>query len=412
MAFGMFTTPQSPIAIDFGSSSVKLMQLDRGEKPKLLAAAELPIPASIRRTPQHVFAHMEVELPALLKSAGFKGKRVVTAIPPALTYIQHMQIAETPGVRLDEIVLGQLQMQMNCAPGALVVRCIPVPDAKCRDNSRSEVICFAAARDMVMRYVQLLNRCKLDVAGVHTESMATIWAYRHLNRREEDANAPTMYINLGWQGATVTISHGTRIVFSRYIHVGGHSFDQQIARIARCDEHEAAAQRHSLERPLTRAAARAPAAEAPAPVAAARTAGPPSAVDSAAASATVAERRLSATPDDLIPVPMCATAPAIIDRYRLGELVDTVVDEISMCLRYHRGVFANLPVTRAIFVGGDARQAWLTRTIADHLSMNAYVGDPLRRFAGAELFTPGLNLAEPRPGWSVACGLCHAPSDQ
>lgn len=396
MGFGMFTAQQTPIAIDFGSSSVKLMQLDRSDPPKLLAAAELAIPETVRTTPQHALAHVATELPALLKSAGFKGKKAVTAIPSGLTHIQHMQIQEMNGVRLEEIAKGQLEMQMNCTPNSLVVRAIPVPGAKCRDKSRTEVICFAASRNVVMQYVQLLNQCKLDVSGMHTESLSAMWAFSHLGGGAGDQGVPTMYLNMGWKGTILTICHGTKTVFSRYIHVGGHHFDQQLAAATKCQLHEAAVQRQSLEQPLARPTAGAPATA-------------PTADGGTVATAT---ERKSGQAADLIPVPMCAMATAIIDRYNFADLIDTVVDEISMCLRYHRGLYPDLPIARTIFVGGDARQPWLTRSIADHLTMDAYVGDPLRRYADTKRFTPGLNLEEPHPGWVVACGLCHAPNDQ
>ena len=44
MAFGMFSGQCSPIAIDFGSASVKLLQIGAGETPALVAAAELAVP--------------------------------------------------------------------------------------------------------------------------------------------------------------------------------------------------------------------------------------------------------------------------------------------------------------------------------------------------------------------------------
>ena len=57
--------------------------------------------------------------------------------------------------------------------------------------------CFAIARETVMRYVDLLKKCKLDVVGVHTETMAMVHAFDHLNHRKSEENIVTMwnYIN-------------------------------------------------------------------------------------------------------------------------------------------------------------------------------------------------------------------------
>ena len=78
-SMSMFSAQSSPIAIDFGSSSVKLMQLDREDPPNLVAAAELAIPESLRTQPAAALGYVSAELPGLLRSAEFKGKKAVTA---------------------------------------------------------------------------------------------------------------------------------------------------------------------------------------------------------------------------------------------------------------------------------------------------------------------------------------------
>ena len=63
--------------------------------------------------------------------------------------------------------------------------------------------------------------------------------------------------------------------------------------------------------------------------------------------------------------------------------------------------------------GGEARQPWLAQAVAGDLGSDVFVADPLAgnsRFS--KLLTPGLDLNELQPGWTVPCGLCHAPSDQ
>jgi Tfp pilus assembly PilM family ATPase len=197
--------------------------------------------------------------------------------------------------------------------------------------------------------------------------------------------------------------------------MGGHHFDQQIAKSLKCEIHEASTQRHAFGQPLSRSVGEDESSQEElmshgAEQDSASKAGLAEDSDSPVAVATRPTN--PETIEGHLPVPMCGSAQSIIERYDLAEQVDTLVDEVSMCMRYHRGLFGNLPIAKAVFVGGDSRQAWLTRTIAEHLTMESSVGDPLRRFAKTKLFTPGFNLNEPRPGWAVACGLCHAPTDQ
>lgn len=421
MGLGMFTAQQSPIAIDFGSSSVKLMQLDMLDSPSVIAAARLEIPESFRSSSAQVMQYLSGQLPTIIRNSGFKGKKIVTAIPSYQTYLQHLQVVETDGVSLDEIVSGQLQMQMNCSPNSLVVRNIPVPGAQCRDQTRKEVICFAAPREIVMRYVKLLKKCKLDVLSMHTESFSTIWAFQHLNRRKEYEDNATLYINLAWSGTTVTIAHGSDLVFARHINVGGQHFDHQIAKVLKCDLAEAIQCRKEFQIPIMRSEHAETAETASGEASATRRIGD-SDDDSAAslsedqdhvATMTSYDRRSGEVPGEFVSFVTNGSSEEEIRKYDFEELLDTITDEISMCLRYHKGLFPDQEITRTVFIGGESTQSWLSGHIRNQLGMNAYIGDPIARFADrGATHIPNISMDEPQPGWTIVCGLCTAPSDQ
>ena len=91
---------------------------------------------------------------------------------------------------------------------------------------------------------------------------------------------------------------------------------------------------------------------------------------------------------------------------------NSLVDELSMCVRYHNSLFRNNKIDRMIFLGGDARNIPLCQHIAKELHLPAQLGDPLTRLeCKRSLRTPGLALGQPQPGWAVVCGLCNAPTD-
>ena len=83
-----------------------------------------------------------------------------------------------------------------------------------------------------------------------------------------------------------------------------------------------------------------------------------------------------------------------------------------MCLRYHRVLFPDRRLDRAIFLGGESKQMWLCQHIVRQLRVPAQLGDPLARLTqDKSVKIPGISIDEPQPGWSVACGLCRAPTD-
>ena len=151
MGISMFSAHASPIAIDFGSSSVKLLQIGTGERPSITAAAELPTPDELRAEPEGLFSFFAQSLPRILSEGRFKGRRAVLAVPSGQTFIQHMQLAGNENGSRDELFQQRLCEQMGCTPGNVVVRCVDVGNLHRNGQTQREIICFAIARQTVMR---------------------------------------------------------------------------------------------------------------------------------------------------------------------------------------------------------------------------------------------------------------------
>lgn len=403
MGFSMLSAQSPPIAIDFGTSSVKLLQLSTGVEPTIMAAAELPIPDAIRPDKKKRIDFLAKKLPGLLRKAAFKGNRAICSVPSAQTFIQHMQVTATDRAAREELIHEQLSSQTGRLPQTMVIRTIDVAEVVREGQAQSELICFAIPREVVMRHVELLSRCKIQVIGAHSEVMAIVQSFVGLNADSADESRTTLFVDLGWGSTKVTISHGNQIVFARCIQVAGRDFDQCIADQMQCDLAEARA--HRLSNDVFSAAA----------------------VSTVAADAEAVPALLRAGAEQAQRDPSESSAQAGVDSSAaitvdgndasnsdqgLPELLDAITDELSMCLRYHRSVFRDRSVDQMIFFGGEARQVGLCQHIAKALRLPAHLGDPLTNFAtGNSLHTPGLTLGEPQPGWAVACGLSTLPAD-
>ena len=400
MGFSFFQGTSPPIAIDFGSASTKLMQARLGERPVLQAAAELPMPDSVRGDHAREVEYLQEFMPSLLSRAKCKSKRVVISVPGSKTLVQHMNLPKLGGADDAKLINTQLSMQFGCPPDAIITRYVDVCDVHRGGATQREVLVFAIPHETIMRYVTLLRKMKLEVVGVHTAPHALVHSFAHLNRQESNRSVINCYVNIGWSSTLVVIAHWSKIVFARQVDVGGRHFDDQISQSLRCDI--AAARSHRLtmgemaERVGTPAAATAMMG-----VAASREAVEDAAVRSHAAAATIGGT---------------GRGPAVTDEHlrdlHMLELLDVLGDEISMSIRYHKGLFPDAAIERLIFLGGESRQIWLCRHLTRQLGLPAQLGDPLSRFHPAVgLETPGLDLGESQPGWAVACGLCQAPTD-
>lgn len=427
MVLGFLKSSQAPIAIDFGYSTIKALQLAPLEKPTLGSAACVEIPDGVRQDQNARAEFLADQLPRLLRNGKFKGRTAVCSIPAWQTFVQHMRIPKSEEGDMQSAIVGQLQSIIECDPESVVIRHFRIAETYANGQPAVEVLCVAVARDIVMKQLELLRRCKLEIGGLHSEPVALVRAFDYIHHRNGDDQITSMYVDIGANCARAVISHGRELRFARSIGIGGRQFDQKCADKFGC---EVVAARHrrlavtskdhvSADRVLYATAslgknntASANAAEG--------------SQKSITGMATSVDQRIGKLPVGVLPAPASPivdepgsapagaglTGDAALVRAAEGPLVEQLVEELRMCVRYHRHLFPDRYVDRLFFVGGESRDGDLCREVADRLGVCAYIADPLRRLArdGSETIS-GLEGLDREPGWTVPLGLCQCPAD-
>jgi len=388
MPFGMFRSHYSPILADFGSSGVKLVQSTVGDLPTISAAAFVPFNDDLRSRPiEERFEFLSRELPEVLRENHFRGSRLVVAPFSQHMLVQHIGVPSTEAERAEAFIRLQIAIGLGCDPEALVVRTNQVCETTRDGTLKVEHISFAMSRDDVMRYVDLARRTKLNVVGVHGEISALVHAFDHVNRRGEDDNIATMYIDLGYGGTKVAICHGAKLVFAKSITIAGRTIDTRIAEARRCTVAEARTAR--LAEGIKPMRIGAPAQFAPSNSADRRVVG-------------IAPALGTSIPTD---------APRSVST-EARETIESLADELSMCTRYHGSLYRDRRIDRVVFLGGEARDTGLCQSLASGLRLPAKVGDPMARFLVNGAAPKGLpDPQSSHSGWAVACGLASSPTD-
>ncbi|MFG0328722.1 MAG: pilus assembly protein PilM [Phycisphaerales bacterium] len=416
-------TTNAPIAIDFGYSEVKALQLVPGEKPTVGAAARIEIPEAARQDSIARWDFLNDRLPRALREARFRGKLAVCSIPAWQTFTQHMQVGKGDASAIEAQLLDQLQNMIACDPDSVLIRHLEICDLFRAGEALTEVVCFAVNREVVMKQLDLLGRCKLDIGGLHAEPIAMARAFDHLYRREGDDRITTLYLDLGANGAKAVIAHGREIRFVKSIPVGGRHFDQRIGDSLKISVEEARAARFERAKPPAESNAT-PVSATGVVAGAAAAAGSSAGVRTTEASApvmTADERRVGQLPSDFRPlsadgggdsIDADAANDADTIHSAISGLVEQLVDETRMCLRYHESLFPDRPVDRVILMGGEARDAEMAREVAEAVGAPAFVADPLRPSLAEPPSLVGLDRVEGQPGWCVTRGLCGCPLDR
>lgn len=404
----MFPVAATPVAVDFGASSVKLLQLSGGEVPAIIAAREIEFPEDVRSNIDRRFAFLAETLPSVLKSSGFKGRRVVCSPSSSHFTIQQVEVQTDGPISIDDQIRGEVAHRLGCAASAVVARSFEMPSSK---SDRKERVCLAIAREDVMRHVELFKSCRMDLVGVHPDHTAMMYGFQHLHRRTEDNNVVTMYVDAGWGAVKVVLGRGSNLVFARIVQVGGRHIDQTCAEAWGTTPAEAQTRRIKDESNIATKPSSVPADMGAEKGSAILRAGLAKARNSdstndTAATATLVNRRAAGVASlghDVIEVPC-------LDGY--SEIYETIGDELSLCSRYAAAAIQGSTIHRLVFLGGECRSRSLASHLAHAVGVKASVGDPLSRFLSATPEGAGdIDSGCEHPEWAVACGLCAAPME-
>ncbi|MFG0305708.1 MAG: pilus assembly protein PilM [Phycisphaerales bacterium JB040] len=365
-----------PVAIDFGVSALKVLQLTGTTNPSLVAASQLDTPEELLGDPAGRLRYQIESLPRVMRSGGFKSQRAVFSVPAGQMFCKHLQMQKIDGVRPSEMVAATIAQQMECDPKALIVRSSEVRQVSA---NKTEIVCFALGRPMVDQLMMAVKNAKLEPVGIHTEVHALLKG-AGISAPGESGEPPCVaHIDIGSGSTKVVVARGEQILFARIVGFGGLRLDRAIAKQTQLTLERARAKRLALTSYVKQ--------HAPAPA--------------AAATVKAGESNPSFRPQ----------RPVEAD-FDLTEPMEIFADELRMCLRYHRSLSPSETVERIVFTGGEARHAPLCAHLAEALRLPAQVADPLARVgrSGREPVS-GLTLSAPQPGWAVAMGLALSPTD-
>ncbi|MGE3107126.1 MAG: hypothetical protein AB7G11_08725 [Phycisphaerales bacterium] len=398
----LLTNSTSPIAIDFGIGSLKVLQIGVGDEYSLIAAAQAEVPDDVQTDHVKRLDFQAEALARIIRGGAFKGKRAMCAIPASQVFCRHLQFAKSES-DIAGAVRSAIPATLGCHPDALVYRHSVVGGVTgAVPSTKQEVISFAVPLELIRRVMDALRGCKLEPVGIHPSTLATMRGFDVLCRREEDKNTVSAYIDLGAGATTCIMAHGKEMVFAKTINIGGRHLDEAAAAQLRCGVTWARTQRREA---IEIVPARTPESSPPASSAFDDATG-----ESDLAVAPSAAPPTSATSSNGVHADAKPTGKQI--RLDLSSQLECLADEIWMCLRYHADLFPEKRLSRLILVGGESRNALLVSRLASRLDIEVQVADPMALVAkhGTEV-ARDVDVKQPLPGWTTTLGLCLCPAD-
>ncbi len=334
----------SPIGVDIGSRSVKLLQFDAG-RSQVLAAARWDLPLDGPDQGQNDEQIVEAILRAR-EGRNFRGREAVFCLGAGSLFVQNVRVAPASGEELKKLVHIEVAGRLPFRSEEADIHYIEAADVRQGDTVRREVIVLACHRPVLERVLSLAEKASLRPVAIDVEPAALLRCYCRQFRRDDDQQRRMMFVNIGASSTVTVIARGSDAVFVKYIDLGGRHLDEAVAQHLRMSASDAAAlRRHNGDR---RADQRDP-----------------------------------------------EITRGITESIR--PVLDRLANELSLCVRYNSVTFRGQPLSQIMLGGGEATQS-LADWLAARLDLACHLGDPLRPYEK----TPSAGrIAQ----WDVAAGL-------
>ena len=352
-----------PIALDFGTDSVKMLQLQETSGGiGVRACGRWRCPEPDAQDPEQRRRLAIAAVRNLLRSGGFRGRNVVSALAYRDVRVKNVRLPHSPEHEMAKAVEWEAQEHFTFAVAENQLHYINAGQVRAGNELRDEIIMLATPAEVVDDRLSLLGEMDLIPVRVDAEPVALLRMQMRLMRRIADDEAVSILVDLGGEGTRVVVARGSGIVFIKDIGTGGHDITMAVAKQLNLSAAEALDLRISSGQ---------------------------SQDDSAAESA----------PD---PSDRNSIDWTIHDAIR--SVVESLAKEISLCLRYCSVTFRGLRPQTVTLTGGGALDPLLVKLLQEHLNVPCEVGHPLR---GMDISAPGFegNRRGTLTDWALCAGM-------
>ncbi len=233
---GSFRGGFGPIGLDFAREQLCLMQMAVGEGGVgIHAAAAVAYPTTreeLLGEPGKALAFLR----RALKSAPFRGRRVVSTLPFHGTRILNISYRVTSGQDEAEAVLQEIGDYVGGAPADFVIDYLPIRGREKESRERTALVALAP-RGKVLDYLDLLLRAGIDVEALDIGPAALS---RLMAGVPGESNFPAMLLlNFGRVRSYLTAIAGRRLLMDREVPFGEEVLVARLVSALKMGESEA-----------------------------------------------------------------------------------------------------------------------------------------------------------------------------
>jgi type IV pilus assembly protein PilM len=347
---------QTPIAVDIGTDSIRMLQLSlEGSEPVVAHAARWRFPdaaADPNRRRELTIAALR----DMIREGKFVGRHAVSALSCGDMEIKNVRLPQMPPSEMDQAVRFEAKERFQFGVESDQLNYLNAGETRAGTEIRDEIILLAAESHSVQRHVSLLEEARLEPCRIDAECCALYRGFDPGEGAGREESAGIVVLDIGRRLTRVVVGRPGQIVFIKAIDIGADRLNSAVGKHMNVMPSEAAELR-------------------------------------AKAAAELAEN----TPG--------ASGIASWPFYDvLRAEVENLAREVALCLRYCSVTFRGLRHQNLTIVGGQSNDAAVVKLLKEFLNTECVVGRPLGTLAVApDVFALSPHAANGE--WAVCAGL-------
>ena len=289
-----------PIGLDIGHSAIKMVQLATCDDGVcILAADRAPVDWGTALDEDARLELVRQTVQQLLARNRFKGRDVISSLPPDKLRITSLRVAEPEMYQADKTLRKEAAHRFGLDPRVDPINYVLAGNVRQGDELKSEFIVFATDDQTIRSHISLLEAAGLQPCGIDVGPCALFRNFERTMRRQEDRERTVLFVDIGHHYTIVVFGRAGEICFVKQMVFGTSRFAADIA--AKLD------------------------------------------ISPADAEALRRKMRNGDTVD-------ASTRRIVVDT--LHATAERLAAEISLCLRYYTVTFRGKRVERAVLAGG------------------------------------------------------------
>ncbi|MFH1616114.1 MAG: pilus assembly protein PilM [Planctomycetota bacterium] len=355
--YGFLLHKVSPIGLDIGHDSVKMVQLvfSRG-RISVLAADKVAFDYSLRNGRNGQLAFASSAINSMLATGGFRGREVVSCLSNDDLRVKILRIDPVDTFEQGDEIPQETLARLGIDGAVNTVKYIAAGNIGYGGQKKQELIVFAAGNEAIGSHIEFLEKCGLSPVGIDSVPCALFRNFQRSLRRQNDKETVNVFVDIGSCYTTVVITQGRHIGFVRQIRGGGgEKIDAAISAKVQVNPEEAALLRTQIR---------------------------------TGASSETIDAQMQQIINDVT-----------------QEVIEELVSQISMCVRYYAVTFRGQRPAEMILSGGEVCDSRFAETCCRRLALPVTVAEPLKDFSAGSMETQR-NGQDKFSELAVAAGSC------